>query len=85
MKHIAINAIQIYQLLLSPSLGTSCRYEPSCSAYGVAVIQHHGVLRGIPMTAWRILRCNPFSQGGYDPAPIRPSGIVTNEEVGSAS
>ena len=71
MSRIAIAAIRAYQRLLSPVLGANCRFEPSCSVYGAQAIEHHGVLRGVSMTLWRILRCNPFSGGGYDP-PVRP-------------
>ena len=85
MSRAAIAAIRIYQRLLSPFLGTNCRYEPSCSAYGVEAIEHHGVLRGVPMTAWRILRCNPFSHGGYDPPIKRPAASVADDEAGAAS
>jgi putative membrane protein insertion efficiency factor len=48
-----------------------CRYEPTCSAYAVTAVQRHGVPRGLLLGAWRILRCNPFSHGGFDPVPAR--------------
>ncbi len=63
----AVGAIRAYQRYLSPALGARCRYEPSCSEYGAQAIAHYGALRGVPMTAWRLLRCNPFAKGGYDP------------------
>lgn len=85
MSRAAIVAIRIYQRLLSPLLGTNCRYEPSCSVYGVEAIEHHGVLRGVPMTFWRILRCNPFSHGGYDPPVTPPPGDLADDEAGAAS
>ena len=85
MSRAAIIAIRIYQRLLSPFLGTNCRYEPSCSAYGVEAIEQHGVLRGVPMTLWRILSCNPFSQGGYDPAVKPPPSEVADDGAGAAS
>ena len=85
MSRATIIAIRIYQRLISPFLGTNCRYEPSCSAYGVGAIEQHGALRGIPLTAWRILRCNPFSQGGYDPPVKRLSASVVDDEAGAAS
>jgi uncharacterized protein len=59
--------IRAYQLLVSPFLGTgTCKYHPSCSEYAVLAIRRHGVLRGIPRAAWRLLRCNPWSHGGVD-------------------
>jgi len=59
--------IRLYQRLISPALPRRCKYEPTCSAYAVEAIQTHGVLRGLVLAAWRLLRCNPFSHGGYDP------------------
>ncbi len=67
MKRLAIKIIRGYQRVVSPQLGNRCRFEPSCSEYGMQAIEHHGVVRGVPMTAWRIARCNPLSKGGYDP------------------
>lgn len=67
----AVLAIRAYQLLVSPLLGPTCRYAPSCSTYGVQAIRGHGLVRGAALTAWRLLRCNPWSPGGYDPVPQR--------------
>lgn len=69
MKKILIFLIKFYQFYISPYKGTKCPYFPSCSQYGVEAIEKHGVLKGIFLTAWRILRCNPFSKGGVDPVP----------------
>jgi putative membrane protein insertion efficiency factor len=63
--------IRLYQRLISPALPRRCKYEPTCSAYAVEALRRHGVLRGSAMAAWRILRCNPFSHGGYDPVDKR--------------
>ena len=63
----AVALIHGYQRGLSPLLGPRCRYHPSCSAYAVQAIQAYGILRGSALAAWRILRCNPLSHGGYDP------------------
>jgi putative membrane protein insertion efficiency factor len=62
--------IRLYQMIVSPTLpeGT-CRFFPSCSHYGYQAIYKYGVVRGSLMAAWRILRCNPFNQGGFDPVP----------------
>lgn len=56
-----------YQFLVSPLLGPCCRYSPTCSAYFIEAVRKHGVLRGTWRGFWRILRCHPFSQGGWDP------------------
>ena len=69
MKKILIFLIKFYQFHISPYKGTTCPYFPSCSQYGVEAIEKHGVLKGIFLTAWRILRCNPFSKGGVDQVP----------------
>ncbi len=61
--------IRLYKRFLSPLLPPSCRFTPSCSMYTVEAIQKHGAFRGILLGAWRILRCNPFGKGGYDPVP----------------
>jgi putative membrane protein insertion efficiency factor len=59
--------IRGYQLLISPLFPPACRFTPSCSQYAIDAIKCHGVFRGFLMAAWRILRCHPFSAGGYDP------------------
>lgn len=58
-----------YRLLLSPWLGSSCRFEPTCSAYALEALQRHGAARGAALTGWRLLRCHPWCQGGHDPVP----------------
>lgn len=67
----AVLAIRGYQLLISPLLGPTCRYAPSCSAYGAQAITQRGLVVGAALTSWRLLRCNPWSPGGYDPVPAR--------------
>jgi putative membrane protein insertion efficiency factor len=64
---LATSLIRLYKRFLSPMLPPSCRFYPSCSAYTLAAIEKYGLLRGSVMGAWRLLRCNPFSAGGYDP------------------
>jgi len=61
--------IRIYKLTLSFVLPPSCRYYPSCSSYSIEALQKHGLLKGLWLTLKRILRCNPFFPGGYDPVP----------------
>lgn len=69
MKSIFVRLIKAYQYLISPLLQPSCRFTPSCSQYAIEVIQRHGVLRGGWLSFRRVLRCNPWHPGGYDPAP----------------
>lgn len=69
MKKILIGLIKFYRKYLSPLKSTRCPYIPTCSQYGLEAIEKHGAIKGSLLTAWRILRCNPFSKGGYDPVP----------------
>ncbi|MDQ3965235.1 MAG: membrane protein insertion efficiency factor YidD [Actinomycetota bacterium] len=64
---MVVKAIRAYQRFVSPLLPPSCRFSPSCSQYTLLAMQKHGVLKGSLMGAWRVLRCNPFSKGGFDP------------------
>lgn len=64
-------ALTAYRRWISPFLPRRCRYEPSCSAYAAESIQRHGAARGLLLASWRLLRCNPFSHGGFDPVPRR--------------
>ena len=66
MKHVVTLPIHAYRALLSPLLGPRCRYHPSCSRYALDAVSEYGVLRGLVLTAWRLLRCNPWSPGGVD-------------------
>jgi putative membrane protein insertion efficiency factor len=66
-RRVAILPIRIYQRLISPLFGQRCRYYPSCSEYAVQAIQRFGILRGLVLAGWRLLRCNPWSRGGFDP------------------
>ncbi|MBM6908538.1 membrane protein insertion efficiency factor YidD [Collinsella intestinalis] len=69
LRRCAIAPIRFYQRNISPMLPDSCIYVPTCSQYAVEAIEKHGVLFGIFLAARRILRCNPFHAGGYDPVP----------------
>ncbi|MGH2839631.1 MAG: membrane protein insertion efficiency factor YidD [Solirubrobacteraceae bacterium] len=64
---IALAPIRVYQRAISPALPRRCRYEPTCSRYAAQALQEFGILRGLALAGWRLLRCNPFSHGGYDP------------------
>lgn len=69
MKYPFLWLIRGYQKFLSPMLPPSCRFHPTCSEYGYEAINKHGVIKGGALAVWRILRCNPFCKGGYDPVP----------------
>lgn len=71
MKYPLLALIKLYQWTISPLLGPVCKYYPSCSHYGFTAIDRHGAIKGTALTAWRILRCNPWSLGGVDHVPPR--------------
>ncbi len=68
LARIVVSApIVVYQRVISPGLPRRCRYEPTCSRYALQSIGEYGILRGLVLAVWRLLRCNPWSRGGYDP------------------
>ena len=69
MKRLLIWLIRAYQQGISPLKQPCCKYYPTCSSYGLEAIERFGALKGGLLAVWRILRCNPFSRGGYDPVP----------------
>jgi putative membrane protein insertion efficiency factor len=69
MSKILIWLVSFYQKCISPLKIPCCRFTPSCSAYAIEAIRVHGSLKGSLLAIWRILRCNPFCKGGYDPVP----------------
>jgi uncharacterized protein len=66
LRALAVAPIRVYQRAISPALGNRCRYYPSCSEYAVQAVRSYGILRGLVLAAWRLLRCNPWSHGGFD-------------------
>jgi putative membrane protein insertion efficiency factor len=64
---VLLAPIRLYQRFISPALPRRCKYEPTCSAYAVDAVRKFGVMRGVILAGWRLLRCNPLSHGGYDP------------------
>lgn len=75
MKTILLTIIKFYKAAISPHLGKNCKYIPTCSQYGIEAIERFGALKGTALTIWRILRCNPFSKGGYDPVPEKKDKV----------
>lgn len=71
---IEIVSIKIYKLCISPFLNKSCRFIPTCSTYGMQALKEFGPIKGLYLTAKRLIRCNPKSKGGYDPIPINIKG-----------
>lgn len=68
-RTVLVLLVRGYQVSISPLLPSSCRYFPSCSAYAIQALERHGALKGSWLAARRILRCHPFTPGGYDPVP----------------
>ena len=83
-RALLVTLVRGYRLLLSPWLGSACRFEPTCSAYALQALQRHGARAGSALTAWRLLRCHPWCAGGCDPVPDkfswRPS-VLTRPEA----
>ena len=67
IRKLAIAPIRLYQRVISPMIGPHCKYYPSCSDYAAQAIGDYGILRGLILAGWRLLRCNPWSHGGFDP------------------
>jgi putative membrane protein insertion efficiency factor len=67
VRAVVTAPIVLYQRVISPALPRRCKYEPTCSRYAVEAIREFGILRGLVLAGWRLLRCNPWSHGGYDP------------------
>ena len=74
LKRLVLAPVRLYRRFLSPLKRTpSCRYLPTCSEYAIEAVEKRGVVRGVLMAAWRLLRCNPLFRGGYDPVePVPP-------------
>ncbi len=80
MKMLLVGLVRLYQWTLRPLLGANCRFTPSCSDYAIEALRCHGALRGSGLAAWRVLRCNPWVEGGDDPVPPCPcsrKGLLT--------
>ena len=71
MRHVMIWLVRLYRKLISPLKPPCCRFTPTCSEYAIEAYRLRGFIVGTILTVWRILRCNPFCKGGYDPVPVR--------------
>lgn len=69
MKRVLLALLRFYKRRISPLLPNACIYTPTCSEYAMEAIQKHGAIKGTGLAIWRLLRCNPFHEGGYDPVP----------------
>ncbi len=76
MKYLCMALIRFYQKCISPLLGSNCRYYPTCSAYTMEAVRRFGAVKGCLLGARRILRCNSFSKGGFDPVPDNFKGDI---------
>jgi uncharacterized protein len=72
-RKLLLGLIAVYRRFISPLYGPTCKYHPSCSAYAQQAVEVHGAAKGSALAAWRLVRCNPFSKGGFDPVPA-PGG-----------
>ncbi len=70
IRRLLIGCVRAYRLLLSPWLGSACRFEPTCSVYAIEALERHGAARGSWLTVARLARCQPWCQGGHDPVPV---------------
>lgn len=82
MKKLLINlmcsVIEGYRILISPLLGQNCRFSPCCSLYAIEALKNHGFRRGLILTGWRLCRCQPWGEPGYDPVPEKKPSVISN-------
>jgi uncharacterized protein len=69
-QRLLMGLVKAYRLLLSPWLGSACRFEPTCSAYSLQALEQQGAIAGTALTLYRLARCQPWCQGGHDPVPV---------------
>ncbi len=79
---VVVTPIVVYQHVISPAIPRRCKYEPTCSRYAVEAIRQYGILRGLVLAGWRLLRCNPWSHGGYDPAEAQRVFRISSDTDG---
>jgi len=84
-QYVLMGLIKVYQLVISPLIGPTCKYYPSCSSYGLQAVRTHGAVVGSVMAAWRVLRCNPWSNGGVDEVPVKGEPIFRAHQTSSVA
>ena len=84
-QHMLIGLVKAYRLLLSPWLGSACRFEPTCSVYSLHALQQHGAAMGSYLTLRRLVRCQPLCDGGHDPVPSAKSSLFSRLVTPAAS
>lgn len=77
-QRVLMGVVRAYRLLLSPWLGSSCRFEPSCSAYALQALSQHGAAKGSYLTVHRLVRCGPWCSGGHDPVPAQAPSLFSD-------
>lgn len=77
IARLLMSLVRAYRYLLSPWLGSACRFEPTCSLYALEALRQHGALTGSALTVGRLLRCHPWCAGGHDPVPGQPRRLFT--------
>ena len=77
MQRLLMALVRAYRLLLSPSIGSACRFEPTCSAYSLQALEQHGAAWGTCLTLGRLVRCHPWCAGGHDPVPEEAPRLFT--------
>jgi len=85
MQRLLVLLVKGYRLILSPWLGSACRFTPSCSAYALDALHHHGAAKGSFLTLRRLSRCHPWCDGGYDPVPVTPSASGQSTTLSTSS
>ena len=79
MKSLLLRLIRFYRRRISPNKRACCRFVPTCSEYAMVAIERYGALKGGWLALWRLLRCNPFCRGGYDPVPTIPDAVIRRD------
>ena len=80
MKYVLIGLLRAYRAVVSPLYGNVCKFYPSCSAYALEAVRAHGAAKGTWLAARRLVRCHPWSLGGYDPVPGTPAALAWEAE-----
>jgi putative membrane protein insertion efficiency factor len=83
VRKLVLVPLRLYQRLVSPAFGARCKYYPSCSEYAAQAIERFGILRGLVLAGWRLLRCNPWSHGGFD--PVDAQRLFTTKATASSA